>query len=1260
MAGFKFDIFKGIRPRVSKRKLPLGEAQTAQNTKLGSLDLDSWRENAVEQAASDPYNNRTVFLYDNGGVPIWFEWSRFVDVSPGPIKGDEDERIYFTGDGVPKMTYRDLQTAPPYPTTAYDLGVPQPRTKLTATGQPLPEETESGERRTSTDPNQKPSTKTFEIVKAEFTTYPETTGTPNDTWRMLATVDNIVLKFSVGDVFEVLEVLDADSILIGSATGKGAVAATASNTTANTDYWHAMDEQGSDIAANFIGWRIPDGMQLVVLDHRLRKGDTIRVTRLDNDDGFTYLGSSTNDMFEVQGDDQAGGWGDPTLEAADNTYRHRNVRLGNNSAGSQIFELDGGFYFDLDRSFASSVTVEDRSYVYTFVSVIGEEGPPSSPSDIVQAVDGDAISLKGWDFAPIGNRNIDRVRLYRTNSTTIGVEYQFVREFTLSELLESNGEGVDQVIAANLGEIIETTTWFPPDPEMEGLTSMPNGMMVGYKGKNVYFCEPYQPHAYPPEYDQAIDYNIVGLAPFGNSVAVMTDGTPYVITGSHPRNANIRPYKINQACLYKESIAWANDKVYYASPDGLVEIGVNGARLVTENYVWKDEWADFDPSKMVGEFHDGKYFGFYGADNTIIPQPTGSVAVSGTLYDSGSGSTEGNIIAGGETIVLTLTDDTWVGAGSLFDAQRGAIIFSVLSDMSEANGWNNQRVNIPVTDVVRTSDTVVTITLSALTGYSISVPETLSFTAPASALAGSSSLQADERALIQSDADYATEAIVVTSGSTADNFPRILKANGYIDNWITQSGPADYPDTDDVYWTDAAGRRFSIGNPPGDVTRWVLVGYKNAGANAGQAVIATNENINDADTWVQRTLPTRAQTRQLNTVIYEPYTGYFFAGGEDRLFMYSPTGVGWFDGSMPTSFNNIDIRKFALSPNSDPPRMYAFMETGLNFARSQDLNLSVQNTWESWPIVLTGSGTAIVAAMTGNNRVIVAANDSPAEIGYFIAGANGYQNIGTLGMDVADMAYGQGRFVAISANGRIQYADAGGETTIGNWSAVSAAIDGAGTRDLAKIEYDGGHPDLNPGFGWIATLSASGVPGDCVVYTSPDAVTWTLQETLSATADALGIGVLWPEDELGTSLATGVALTDWSKAIFADNAPATLSLIFKADGTVRWRRDNGAELQLYADTDWIRPTYTADNTYFVRVTNVVIVDGSGFSAAAEVEDTWIDLGADRLWAVSAPEGENNEAVTFDVEISKPQGTVLATASYSLRATTIFNDLWFVG
>ena len=92
--------------------------------------------------------------------------------------------------------------------------------------------------------------------------------------------------------------------------------------------------------------------------------------------------------------------------------------------------------------------------------------------------------------------------------------------------------------------------------------------------------------------------------------------------------------------------------------------------------------------------------------------------------------------------------------------------------------------------------------------------------------------------------------------------------------------------------------------------------------------------------------------------------------------------------------------------------------------------------------------------------------------------------------------------------------------------------------------------------------------------------------------------------------------------------------------------------QIDSATDWIIPNNAASIDYDVRITNVVFTTGTVFSAAAAVEDTWIDLGTDRSWNVadtdsSTPAGDT--FITFDLQIRDPSGVTVASTEYILKA-----------
>lgn len=116
---------------------------------------------------------------------------------------------------------------------------------------------------------------------------------------------------------------------------------------------------------------------------------------------------------------------------------------------------------------------------------------------------------------------------------------------------------------------------------------------------------------------------------------------------------------------------------------------------------------------------------------SLLGPAAGTAVLSGTVTTA----TEADIVAGGKTIILTLTGDTWVAAGATFDVERQNIINGIDSAQAEATGWDAVvKATQGVAGVVRTSSTVVTITLSAFATFNITADETITATIPSTAL----------------------------------------------------------------------------------------------------------------------------------------------------------------------------------------------------------------------------------------------------------------------------------------------------------------------------------------------------------------------------------------------------------------------------------------------------------------------------------------------------------------------------------------------
>lgn len=99
--------------------------------------------------------------------------------------------------------------------------------------------------------------------------------------------------------------------------------------------------------------------------------------------------------------------------------------------------------------------------------------------------------------------------------------------------------------------------------------------------------------------------------------------------------------------------------------------------------------------------------------------------------------TEAEVVTGGQTIICTLLEGEFLPSGTLFNASRQALIDGLSAAESESTGWNAEvRDNAAVTTMVRTSAKVVTFTIPASASYAIDANENLTWTIPASALAG--------------------------------------------------------------------------------------------------------------------------------------------------------------------------------------------------------------------------------------------------------------------------------------------------------------------------------------------------------------------------------------------------------------------------------------------------------------------------------------------------------------------------------------------
>lgn len=250
---------------------------------------------------------------------------------------------------------------------------------------------------------------------------------------------------------------------------------------------------------------------------------------------------------------------------------------------------------------------EYRAYTFTWVSAYGEEGPPAPPILANGKID------DNWDLvlpaitAPESTqRNITERNIYRTITGSQGdTNYYLVVTLPVGTLSYSDSIPGTEVTANGL---IQSSTWDQPPETLQGLINMPNGIVAGFTGRDVYFSEPYRPHAWPDQYSVSVEQPIIGLGVTGNTLVVLTDGYPYFISGIHPSTFTQVKHNDLVPCVEAGSIVSAPDGVYFSSTNGLMLAANGTVQLITYQLISKEQWQnDFGHTHLHAVFYKQAY-----------------------------------------------------------------------------------------------------------------------------------------------------------------------------------------------------------------------------------------------------------------------------------------------------------------------------------------------------------------------------------------------------------------------------------------------------------------------------------------------------------------------------------------------------------------------------------------------------------------------------------------------------------------------------
>lgn len=268
---------------------------------------------------------------------------------------------------------------------------------------------------------------------------------------------------------------------------------------------------------------------------------------------------------------------------------------------------------------------ETRVYAATLVTKFGEESAPTLLESTAGSSEGkwEIFNLSSVGYNPAKYPQVTHLRLYRTLTSASGVDYRQVHEFPIGAVPEvyiDDRKAVDLTAAYAL----QTLSWSPPPDGLHGVIPIAGGYLAGFVGRTVYFSHPYYPHAWPEDYQLAVDDEIVALGTYANTLVIATVGRPAIAMGTDPGAMTLAKSEEAAPCLSPESLVSTSASVIYASDTGLVSISdQTGFSTITDPYIKGDEWRQrYKPEAIRAVLHEGQYIGLYANQLGFVFSPS--------------------------------------------------------------------------------------------------------------------------------------------------------------------------------------------------------------------------------------------------------------------------------------------------------------------------------------------------------------------------------------------------------------------------------------------------------------------------------------------------------------------------------------------------------------------------------------------------------------------------------------------------------------
>ena len=580
MASVKLIKFLGEAPKISSELLPDGAGQTAFNVKLYSGDLLPYRTPVVVDSTERTVAVKTLHALRNSDNSLaWLSFTNDVDIATATSSEDEEQRFYYTGDGVPKVSNYELATngSEPYPVNNgyYELGLPLPDTEPTGAATSFTVvsathyERDSGNTATFYGASAH-NLRTGNIVTIrDFASSDEAKSFNGTNVEITVISDNNFQYFSPGDQ----------------------VAKTA-NTSGRADL-----AGNTQIRTYIFTWFTPWGEESIPSlpsnESYVKEGQTLTVSNLPTTPptGQNFIrginlyrsvvSASVTDYFKL-----STLWYPTATAKVKRASNVSTVTLAHphNLIKGDRFKISGITGQTTFNTTGEVASVVDE-YAFTFAQT---------------AIDvGETAETTGTLFHDVSELSTSTPRYWGD-----GGNYNFTDDFLVS----------------GLSTIVPSEEYDPPPTNMKGLKAAHNNILVGFFDNQLCFSFPDKPHAWPEKYRLTFESDIVSIQPVAGYIIVLTKEYPYSVSGNDPATMVSARIDTLYPCVSKRSVVNMGYGVVWATWGGLAVFSPStGIDLITKFVHDWDTWGDtLDPTTLIGHYYNGKYFGSHSQRSFIF------------------------------------------------------------------------------------------------------------------------------------------------------------------------------------------------------------------------------------------------------------------------------------------------------------------------------------------------------------------------------------------------------------------------------------------------------------------------------------------------------------------------------------------------------------------------------------------------------------------------------------------------------------------